>query len=530
MRHNNVTSNNIREDEMSKRKVSMLTVVLVLLLCVSQTMAQVPLKSPAYERYAEAEEPTPEAVEGSTQGNVTLDFKDADIINVLRILSLKSGVNIVTGPEVSGTVTIRLTDVPWEQALEVVLRTYGYVYERDDNIIRVTTKENLQTEELITEAFVLNYSTAEEIEDAISEIISERGRIKSVPRTNTVIVTDVPTNIYKIREVIGKLDKRTPQVYIDSKIVRTELGVTENLGIDWNIAGSMSGARRPIQFPFIPEGETSKHWNSMQHILNKYYSTNDTSAASVASDGNSVSTSTDFNEEQGFPNAQIEDYAFGTLDFTAFSGVLNMLKSRSSTRIVSNPRIVTLNHKEALVQVGSEIGIPNFERNENTGSFEVSGYDARNVGVVLSVTPHVNDANEILVDLQPEISAFNGFSAIGGTNLSYPSFTTTRAQTQVLIKNQETIAIGGLLADAESGSYDKVPFLGDIPLMGRLFKSKRQSAGSNVKLETLFFVTCRIVDTEGELEEFTTSQTVTHEQSADSGAVDAAADSAVTGG
>jgi type IV pilus assembly protein PilQ len=513
---------------MNKRKVSMLTVVVVLFLCVSQVMAQVPLKSPVYERYAEAEEPAPEAeaVAGSTQGNVTLDFKDADIINVLRILSLKSGVNIVTGPEVAGTVTIRLTDVPWEQALEVVLRTYGYVYERKDNIIRVTTKENLQTEELVTEAFVLNYSTAEEIEDAISEIISERGRIKSVPRTNTVIVTDVPTNVYNIREVIAKLDKRTPQVYIDSKIVRTELGVTENLGIDWNVAGTMSGAKRPTKFPFVDNGDFSSPWNSVEHILNKYYADNDTSEATTATDaGTAVQTSTAggaFPNAQGFPTASEDDYSFGTLDFSAFSATLNMLKSRSSTKIVSNPRIVTLNHKEALVQVGSEIGIPNFERNENSGSFEVSGYEARNVGVVLSVTPHVNDANEILVDLKPEISAFNGFSAIGGTNLSYPSFTTTRAQTQVLIKNLETIAIGGLLADAESGTFNKVPVLGDLPLVGRMFRSKRQSSGSNVKLETLFFVTCRIIDTAGDPEEFTTPQPVTHEQTLvdDNSAVD----------
>jgi type II secretory pathway component GspD/PulD (secretin) len=311
--------------------------------------------------------------------------------------------------------------------------------------------------------------------------------------------------------------------------VRTELGVTENLGIDWNVVGSMTGAKKPTTFPFVDNGEFSSPWNSVEHILNKYYANNDESAGTVANEGNAVEESSDFSPGAAFPNATADDYSFGTLDFSAFSATLNMLKSRSSTKIVSNPRIVTLNHKEALVQVGSEIGIPNFERNENSGSFEVSGYEPRNVGVVLSVTPHVNDANEILVDLKPEISAFNGFSAIGGTNLSYPSFTTTRAQTQVLIKNLETIAIGGLLADAESGTFNKVPVLGDIPMVGRMFKSKRQSAGSNIKLETLFFVTCRIIDTSGDPEEFTTPQPMTHEQTlvGDSDAV--ADESAVAG-
>ena len=495
---------------MKKNVLAMLIIVLQVALYVPvHAYAQVPA-APQQQHQATAvtqndesdETDTVAVTKDPTEDLVTLDFKDADIINVLRILSLKSGVNIVTGPEVKGTVTIRLTDVPWKQALDVVLRTYGYVYERKDNIIRVTTKENLQTEELSTEAFVLNYSTADEIQNAISEIISERGRIKAVPRTNTLIVTDVPQNIYKIREIIKRLDRRTPQIYIDSKIVRTELGVTENLGIDWNIAGSMNGGKRPTVFPFIPEGGMSDKWSSVQSALRHFYPQNDANEGTTAINGNAVTTSSSFGSGD-FPLASESDYVFGALDFTTFSAVLNLLKSRSNTQIVSNPRIVTLNHKKALVQVGQEIGVPTFERNENTGSFEVSGYDSRNVGVVLSVTPHVNDKNEILVELAPEISSFDGFSAIGGTNLSFPSFTTTRANTQVLIENRETIAIGGLLADAKSGTYNKVPILGDIPAIGKIFRSTRQAAGSNRKIETIFFITCTVVDLHGAPEEFT---------------------------
>jgi len=203
---------------------------------------------------------TQDASEFST--NVTLDFKDADILLVLRLLSLKSGVNIVAGPEVTGTVTIRLNDVPWEKALDVVLRTYGYVYERDQNIIRVTTRDQLAAEELVTDTFVLNYSTAAEIEEAIGEIISERGRIKSVTRTNTVIVTDVATNIYKIGEIIKRLDKRTPQVYIDSTIVLTEQQNIANLGIAYSDdAGTLTGAGdRETSFPWVvnPERQGSR--------------------------------------------------------------------------------------------------------------------------------------------------------------------------------------------------------------------------------------------------------------------------------
>ena len=166
--------------------------------------------------------------------------------------------------------------------------------------------------------------------------------------------------------------------------------------------------------------------------------------------------------------------------------------------MVSNPRIVVLNNQTAKVQVGEQIGIPSFERNETSGSFEVTGFTMRDTGVVMNVTPHINSADEILVDLKPEVSSFVGYQAVSAS-LSAPRFTITTAATQVLIRDGETIAIGGLLTDAATSSEDKIPFLGDIPGIGKLFRSKRQTAGSgNNKIETLFFVTVSIVDSEGQ--------------------------------
>jgi type IV pilus assembly protein PilQ len=444
-----------------------------------------------------------EPVEAS---NVTLDFKDADINNVLRILSLKSGVNIVAGPEVKGTVTVRLADVPWEKALEVVLRTYGYVYEREENIIRVTTREQVDQEELVTETFVLNYVTSDEIDDAIGEIVSERGKIKSFPRTNTIIVTDVASSIFKISQVIRKLDKPTPQAYVDSRVVRTELGKTENLGIDWNVdAGITAGAFRPTTFPFAAPGPGDKKASYLLGLGGKIQQFFPHIAGSTTTSGTSTTSTATQNttetREFPFPNAQIsnQDFKFGRLDFSSFSAVLNLIKNRTNTKIVSNPRIVVLNNQTAKVQVGQQIGIPSFERNETTGSFEVTGYTLKDVGVVLNVTPHINAANEILVELKPEVSSFDGYNTIGTTNLSAPQFTITQADTQVLIRDGETIAIGGLLSDAVNSSEDKIPFLGDIPGIGKLFRSKRQTAGTgNKKIETLFFVTVSIVDAEGQ--------------------------------
>lgn len=430
------------------------------------------------------------ASEGTTSpGNVSLDFKDADILNVLRVLSLKSGVNIVAGPEVHGTVTIRLQDVPWQKALEVVLRTYGYVYEREQNIVRVTTKENLATEELITETFVLNYTTAAEVESAIKDILSERGRVKSVPRANTVLITDIPTNLYKISQVIKNLDQSTPQVFIDAKIVRTQLDQNENLGINWTPAASLTGANRQVTFPWNAPGTDNNSSNPLSLFKGFYPG----QSANPGEDPVSAPTGTpDLTEAR-------PTFTFGTLNFSSFNATLRYLSSKNNTKIVSNPRIVVLNNQTAKVQVGSQIPIPSFERNETTGSFEVTGFNYRDIGVVLNVTPHINQTNEILVDLKPEVSS-RGDDVTFSSSFVAPSFTTTTAQTQVLINNGETIAIGGLARDAEQVQEDSVPGLVKIPLVGRLFRRhfRDQGEDKNSKIETLFFITVTIVDTQGQ--------------------------------
>ena len=419
---------------------------------------------------------------------ISLDFKDADIGSVLRVLSMKSNVNIVTGPEVKGLVTVRLDNVPWEKALGVILRTYNYVFERDGNIIRVTTREEMKLEPVETKTFILNYSKAKEIQASVTDMLSERGKIKSSERTNMLVVTDVPTNLYRIGEVIKKLDQATSQAFIDSKIVNTDLSNVENLGIDWNVVGGLTGAARPTTFPFTSaDGGTPMS-------LRQFFPMVGAAAAANAKD------------PRAFPTiapgvgTTAPSFSYGTLDFTNFSAVLNLLQTRSDTKVVSNPRVVVLNNQKATIQVGSDYPIPNFERNETTGSMEVSGYNYRKLGIVLNVTPHINSAEEILVDLTPEISSAGPLiTFIPGTGgLSAPSFNITKATTQVLIQSGQTIAIGGLMSDNYGSKEDKVPYLGDIPLVGKLFRSKRQQAADNSKNETLFFVTVTTVDSQGQ--------------------------------
>src|SRR3989338_8269709 len=195
------------------------------------------------------------------EGNVSFDFRDADIRNVFRILSFKSGVNIVAGPEVTGVVTIKLDDVPWQQALDVILETFGYAYEKRGNIISVTTIENLkqrrenaivlaEQEALETKIFVLNFAKASSVIESIGKMKSDRGWINFDERTNSVIVTDISSRLNIISEVVSTLDTTTPQVLIEAKIVETNLNDEENLGIDWTTKASVSGSSRETSFPF----------------------------------------------------------------------------------------------------------------------------------------------------------------------------------------------------------------------------------------------------------------------------------------
>lgn len=457
--------------------------------------------------------------EGEKPGYVTMDFKEADINTVLRLLSLKSETNIVAGPEVKGTVTVRLENVPWQEALEVVLRTYGYVYEKKGNIIRVTTRENLAQEDLVTDTFILEYiqlgrkteketegktsqeDAGKELLDIITTMLSERGRVKMVTQRNAIVVTDTATNVYKISEVIKKLDQRTSQAYIDSKIVKTQLDKGENLGIKWGAAdlGVSSGASRPVTFPFASQKDTEKEY--FPGFAESFLARTSTSATTTGSTTTGT-VSPNTNEPRFFPFADPtvanRTYTFGALDFTKFSALLSMLQSRSNTKVISNPRIVVLNNQTAKVKVGSEIPIPSFDFNQQTASFQVSNFKYRDVGVVLSVTPHINSAEEILVDLRPEVSALGSTITFTST-LAAPSFDVTSAQTQVLIRSGETIAIGGLMQDNVAVSEQEVPYLSSLPIVGKAFRSKRQTEGSgNRKVETLFFVTVTLVDTEGQ--------------------------------
>jgi type IV pilus assembly protein PilQ len=476
---------------------------------VSVPAQAAPSAQVAAEIASQSEEAAPAAP--VDPGNVTVNFKQADIRTVLSYIADVSGVDIVPAPEVKGVIDLKLTNKPWKTALDIIMRNYGLAYERDGDIIRVVTVDKLQQEELATQAFKLNYGNAKDIIDSIKPLLSEkRGKVTYDARTNMAIITDIPTKLYKIGEIVSNLDNRTQQVLIDARVIETTLGDTERLGIDWNVVVSASGAKRPTTLPF-------DYFNTSNSPISKYLPLVQTGAAGqVIGPGGAVTVTnpgffpTGADSEtgggsKGFPyvdmtQTQFQDaFKFGTLDFSQFSAVLEMIKRRSDTDVVANPRIATLNNKEATINVTTNLPVPTYERNSTTGKMEITGYtsDQFHVGTILKVVPHINDKDEIVIDLNPEILSKidDQIIAIDQTvTVKVPIIASSKASTQVRVKDGDTIFIGGLIREENAVKNNKLPFLGDmlgdVPYLG-LLVSRKETV--KLKREIIFFITVNIV-------------------------------------
>ena len=346
--------------------------------------------------------------------------------------------------------------------MDVILSTHGFGYERKANIIVVTTMEELkrrrednqiltEQEALITKTFLLNYAKASEVVNSIDKMKTSRGSVNFDERTNALIVRDIISNMELIEDVIAKLDETTPQVLIESKILETTLSDAENLGIDWVVRATASAAKQPILWPFS-KGST-----------NKYI-------------------------EGDFPAAGADDFSYGTLDLSQFQGVLELLKSRTDTNILSNPRIVTLDNQTARIVVGNQYPIPSYTYNEEQGKLQVSGWEYLDIGIIFEVTPHVNNAGFVTLDIAPKITEIADYVTVENTEM--PLLSTESATTSVMIEDGNTLVIAGLIKDQITDTKKKVPFLGDIPLFGLLF---RKTSKTITKRDLMIFMTPHII-------------------------------------
>jgi type IV pilus assembly protein PilQ len=405
----------------------------------------------------------------SETGLVSIDFRDADIQNIFKVLALKSGVNIVVSPAVTGVVSIQLKNVPWEEALDVIVKTYGFAMERRGNIIMITTVEDLrkrredaalltEQEPLETQTYRLSFGRAEEVITSVDKMKSERGSVNYDERTNTIIATDTTTRLKLIGDVVKKLDRTTPQVLIESKMVKKNFVDTENLGTTWTVSLGAQGAKRTTTWPFSKSSEN-------RYLLDGFRGGDDEIEAS--------------------------DFIYGTLNASQLSAVFEALKTRSDTEVLSSPRVVTLDNKQAKIFVGTDYPIPNYQFNEETGLLQVNGFEWKEIGVVFEVTPHVNNDEFVTLDVKPTVSSSG--TPVVFENTSLPLISKEEASTSVMIRTGDTLVIAGLVQDTVIKSDKRVPWIAEIPIIGWPFRKKEFN---DTKTDLLVFITPYILNSE----------------------------------
>jgi type IV pilus assembly protein PilQ len=403
----------------------------------------------------------------------SLEFREVDIKDILRQLAKQYNLNIVFSESVKGLVTVQLNNLSIDQALDSVITVNGFAYTKKESVYKVTTMEEAEREGKQTKLFKLNNAEAGKLKDTLSKVLTSSGSIEADSRSNSIVVTDSLSVLNKIEGMIPALDEMTPQVLIEAKLIETSLTNSEKLGIDWSTTIQAQGSKRPVTFPFSSKGGDAI----------------DATYPSSTAAGTDIRASS-----YSFPYAVKGDFTLGTLDFTGLKTVMDFLRTRANTKLVAAPRIMTVNNQKATINVGQVVPVATYERNDNSGTWEVTGWEQINIGINLEVTPQISPDGHIKLKLKPEVSNSAGTIAADTIN-QRPIISTRKAETEVQIQDGQTIVIGGLVKTTESKTDKKVPFLSEIPFLGKLFS--RHEAGSvtepEEKTDLLIFVTAHII-------------------------------------
>jgi type IV pilus assembly protein PilQ len=421
---------------------------------------------------------------------IDLDLKDADIHNVLRLLADVGQVNIVTADNVSGSVSIRMRNVPWDQALDIVLQSKSLGMVRQANMIRVAPLADLEKERemqiarrqqevklapIETRLIPVSYAQAADLQDRARPLLSERGSIAVDERTNVMIVRDIAGNLNQIEELTRSLDTQTPQVLVEARIVEATSRYIRDVGIQWGGDATFSAATgNPTGLAFP----------------------NAVGVAGGASDGNTPTAGlSPFANSVANPNFAVNlpaavgtgsggalGLTFGSIDNTINLAVrLSAAESSGMLRILSSPRILTLDNREARISQGTLIPFSQVSAQGVQTTFQEAKLQ-------LLVKPHVTADGSVAmhVKINRDEPDFNQTSARGD-----PTILKREAETDLLVLDGHTAVIGGIFTRNTGRNLDQVPFFGDIPLIGLLFQRRR---ASDSRGELVIFLTPRIVN------------------------------------
>jgi len=460
-------------------------------LIANERNAGVPSRAPLAQQQPGAPAPLPmpapqgggaASAQPRFNGNpITLDFTDADLRMVLRTFADISGLNVVIDPKVDGRVSLTLKEVPWDQALDIILRSNGLGYEVDGTVVRIAPvavftaeKEDRKKQQEATDSAAdlptitrtLSYAKAADLVPLLkSASLSSRGDVQIDPRTNTLIIRDIASKLQGVAQVLDTLDRPQPQVEIEARIIQTTRDFARNLGVQWGLngrvtpelnnttglafpnQGTLTGRTGPIQGP--NQGELTDHTATMVNL------------------GVSPATS-----------------AIG-LALGSVNGALNLdvalsaLESSGHGRILSTPRIATQNNVVAKIIQGVQIPIQTVANNTVTVSF-------KDAALTLQVTPQITASNTVIMQIDIENAAPDFSRAIN----NIPPIDTQHAITTILVNDGQTSVIGGIYVSQEQSTNDRTPGLHKVPLLGWLFRRETLSDQSR---ELLIFITPRII-------------------------------------
>lgn len=421
-------------------------------------------ESGAVRAAASQAEPAADSASRFTGHPVSLDFQSADLRAVLRTFSAISGLNVVIDPGVDGVVDVALRDVPWDQALDVILRANRLGYAVDGPIVRIAplavlAEEEAQRRELAEQRALagdlqvltrtLSYARATEMAAIVTPLLSVRGQVHTDERTNTMVITDLGERVSAAVGLLDELDRREPQVEIEAHIVQAGQDFARSIGVSWGVGGAERTARENTAAADPAPEDAGADAGATVDLP----AANETAALGLT-----------FGSVAGVPNVDV---------------VLSAAEVDGRVRVLSHPRVTTQNNVQAEIIQGDQIPIQVVANNTVTVRFE-------NAALAMRVQPQITAAGTVIMQLEIE----NDFADFGRAVGGIPPIVTQRARTTVQVASGETTVIGGIYEHERSASQRRVPALHRIPLLGWLFRSRTERDSTD---ELLIFLTPRIV-------------------------------------
>ncbi|PYK78912.1 MAG: hypothetical protein DME38_08950 [Verrucomicrobia bacterium] len=423
--------------------------------------------------------PPPAAAESATEsGGVGVrEFQGDDVGQVLRLLARQAKVNMVVSDQVTGTVTMRLEDVTALQAIAIIVKAKGLFMDQIDHVYYIKTPAEKTAEPTESDSYQFSYSRAKEVAPLLASQLASKDPPQFDERTNTIFFRETRSNLDNIRKLLVTIDKPTKQVMIEARLVEVTANPQQSYGIDWSgVVGSASN------------GKTFQY-----------------GGPTTSSSGGGTGNNSTFNGAVGplplgNPNNPNFLGSFGHLAFGQFailtvpqmSATLRLLNEDSDAEFLANPRVVTADNLQAKIEINRAQPVPQLNFNEQTATAVFGGFQDKKFGNTLIVTPSINKDNFVTLKVKPEISNKVGDSTFvfAGATVSSPIIDTRSLDSNVLIHSGDTLAIGGLLQDEVAKARNKVPLIGDVPVLGYLFQNH---LNSRTKRNLLVFVTPTII-------------------------------------